>query len=124
MAEALIVQPDGNSVSSRLRRWLPGLVSVLMLILAFTVLHNGMRGIQFADVTTHLKSIGLPRLLLAVIVMVCSYLVLTLYDTLALRYIEFPMPWKQVAPTAFSAFAVGHNAGFAALSGGAIRYRS
>ncbi len=53
-----------------------------------------------------------------------QWVLLTLYDTLAMRHVEFPMRWRKVAPTAFSAFAVGHNVGFAALSDGAIRYRA
>lgn len=66
----------------------------------------------------------MDRVLLAVMVTVAGYLLLTGYDVLALRYASLSIPFRQVLPISLSAFAIGHNVGLASLSGGAIRYRS
>ena len=52
-----------------------------------------------------------------------GYLILTLYDALALRALGRSLgPWRTMA-TSFMAFSIGNNLGVAALSGGSVRYR-
>ncbi len=48
---------------------------------------------------------------------------MTGYDWLALRHIGRQLAYWRAATTSFAAYAVGHNVGFMALSGGAIRFR-
>ena len=124
MTETATVSTEHPVSIGRLYRWLPSMLGVLMMVLAIIVLHHSLHDIQFSDVAAHLNSIGLSHLVFALALTVCSYLLLTLYDVLALHYVQFPMRWRELAPTAFSAYAVGHNVGFASLSGGAIRYRA
>ena len=124
MTETATVSTEHPVSIGRLYRWLPSMLGVLMMVLAILVLHHSLHDIQFIDVAAHLNSIGLSHLVFALALTVCSYLLLTLYDVLALHYVQFPMRWRELAPTAFSAYAVGHNVGFASLSGGAIRYRA
>ncbi|MDC0435075.1 bifunctional lysylphosphatidylglycerol flippase/synthetase MprF [bacterium] len=124
MTETATVSTEHPVSIGRLYRWLPSMLGVLMMVLAIIVLHHSLHDIQFSDVAAHLSSIGLSHLVFALALTVCSYLLLTLYDVLALHYVQFPMRWRELAPTAFSAYAVGHNVGFASLSGGAIRYRA
>jgi glycosyltransferase 2 family protein len=52
-----------------------------------------------------------------------SYLCLTCFDFLALRYVGQRLPYPKVALASFCSLSLGHNIGFAALSSGAIRYR-
>jgi phosphatidylglycerol lysyltransferase len=92
--------------------------------IALYFLWRSLHRIHFADVTAHLASIPLPTVLLAVVCMIGSYLTLTGYDALGLRYVGKARPWWHISGTSFSAFAIGHNVGFATLSGGAIRYRA
>lgn len=62
--------------------------------------------------------------LLAGIGFVClSYFCLTLFDTLAVRYVGQKLPYRQVALASFTSLSIGHNVGVAALSSGAVRYR-
>jgi len=105
------------------RRWLPGLITLLMLALALVFLHQGLRGITLDEVLEQVRLIGGGTIAFAMMLTICSYFLITLYDFLALRHVKFPMTWRRMAPTAFTAAAIGHNVGFAALSGGAIRYR-
>jgi phosphatidylglycerol lysyltransferase len=113
-----------NNQISNLKRVLPSLIGVTVFVVAIYILHHSLHAIHFRDVVVHLKSIPILHILLALVCMVCSYTLLTCYDYLALIYVDGSLPWKRIAPTSFSAFAIGHNLGFAALSGGAIRYRA
>ncbi len=52
-----------------------------------------------------------------------SYLCLTGFDYLGLRWIGRPLPYGRVALASFTSLSLGHSIGFAGLSSGAIRYR-
>jgi glycosyltransferase 2 family protein len=52
-----------------------------------------------------------------------SYLCLTGFDYLAVRYAGKPLAYRRASLTSFCSLSIGHNVGVAALSSGAIRYR-
>jgi phosphatidylglycerol lysyltransferase len=98
-------------------------LSVAVLCVALWFLHGELRDLNAAAILDQVRSIPTANLLAAVLFAVCSYLVLTGYDALAVRYIGKKLDYVHTAQAAFMAFAVGHNVGVAALSGGSIRYR-
>ena len=54
----------------------------------------------------------------------CAYGTLTCYDLFALRTIGADhVPYRIAALASFTSYAIGHNIGATAFSGGAIRYR-
>jgi uncharacterized membrane protein YbhN (UPF0104 family) len=63
------------------------------------------------------------RLFLALGFAALSYLCLSFFDRLALRYVRHAPPYPKVALASFVSLSLGHNIGFAALSSGTIRYR-
>jgi uncharacterized membrane protein YbhN (UPF0104 family) len=75
------------------------------------------------EVIEAVRAIPASRLMLAVGFAALSYLCLTGFDWLALRYVGRPLPWRQCALASFIALSIGHNVGVSALSSGAIRYR-
>jgi len=105
-------------------RNIPGLIiSVGILCTALWFLHRELHGLEPEQILGQIRSVPVFALLAATASTFCSYLVLTGYDAAALRYIGRKLDYRQTAQTAFMAFAVGHNVGAAALSGGSIRYR-
>ncbi|HUO82359.1 MAG TPA: YbhN family protein [Gammaproteobacteria bacterium] len=64
-----------------------------------------------------------PELLRAGLFAAASYLCLTMFDWLGLRYAGKPLAYRRAALGSFVSLSIGHNLGFAALSSGAIRYR-
>lgn len=70
-----------------------------------------------------LRDVGPIRLVLAVVFAAASYFMLTLFDTLAIRYLDLKLPYYKIAWASFTSLSIGHNIGLAALSSGAIRYR-
>jgi uncharacterized membrane protein YbhN (UPF0104 family) len=52
-----------------------------------------------------------------------SYLALTFFDALAVRYAGHPLRWRRVALASFVALSIGHSLGLAPLGSGALRAR-
>lgn len=52
-----------------------------------------------------------------------SYLSLTFFDYLGLRYAGCSLSWRRAALASFTSLSLGHNIGFSALSAGVLRYR-
>ena len=60
---------------------------------------------------------------LAALFAAISYFLLTQYERIAVRHVGSDLPYPRIALTSFISYAVGHNVGMSALSGGAIRFR-
>lgn len=108
--------------AARRRRWFVAIVAILLVGAAYAtdrVLHN----VPWHEVLAHIAATPTRALSLALLLTAGSYLVLTQFDALAVRAIGAHVHWRTIVTTSFAAFAVGHNIGFAALSGGSIRLR-
>ncbi|MFQ6777724.1 MAG: lysylphosphatidylglycerol synthase domain-containing protein, partial [Alphaproteobacteria bacterium] len=68
-------------------------------------------------------NIPLRNLLFACIACIAGYVVLSLYDYLALNYVGGKVSWWKWMLAGMLGFAISNNAGHAVVSGGAIRYR-
>jgi len=121
-AGAVTVPDDGHS-HSRMQRLLGMSISVVILCVALWFLHHELSSLKPQAVLAQMRSIPVSALFAAILCAAGSYLVLTGYDAVGLRYIGRSLTRRQIMQTAFTAFAVGHNVGIAALSGGSIRYR-
>lgn len=108
---------------SHLKTILGSALSVAILIVALWFLHRELAGLSTDALLHHVRAIPPLALVMSLCFAACSYLVLTAYDATALRYLNSQITYRRSALTAFMAFAVGHNVGLAALSGGSIRYR-
>jgi phosphatidylglycerol lysyltransferase len=106
-----------------LRRVLAALLPVAMFALALVALHRLGGEFHLRDVLAEFAAIEPWRAAAAVVLAGASYVALTGYESLALRYVGASMPWRRYGLTSFVAYAVGHNLGVAAISGGAVRYR-
>src|SRR5262245_7110949 len=107
-------------------RWLraaPAVASVAIFAVALATLHRLTSEFHLRDVLAAAAAVPTVAVVTAAAFTVASYLVLTLYDVLALRHVRRPLPYRHAAVTSFIAYAVGHNVGVVAFSAGAIRYR-
>lgn len=91
--------------------------------IAVFLLYRTLNGYDYSDLVASIAAIPPPRLLGALLFAAASYVCLTGFDYLALRYAGHPLPYRQAALTSFISLSLGHNIGFAALSSGTIRYR-
>ncbi len=104
-------------------------VHILQVLVAGAVLAAGwllyrtLNQYSWADIASSIAAIPGASFALALAFAACSYLCLTLFDFLALRYVGKPLTYPRAALASFTSLAIGHNVGVAALSSGAVRYR-
>ncbi|MFA7522268.1 MAG: bifunctional lysylphosphatidylglycerol flippase/synthetase MprF [Halothiobacillaceae bacterium] len=91
--------------------------------LAIWFIHRELAHLDLRTILGQIASIPPGLVLLAVAATAGSYLGLTGYDRLALRWIERPFAYRRIALASFTAYALAYNVGFSVLSGGAVRYK-
>jgi len=105
-------------------RTLASIAGVLLLAaLGFYALHRLLAEIHLRDLRAALRAMQGWQLIAAFGLTSASYLLLTLYDALALRIIGKPLPWRTAALASFASYTLSHNLGMALLTGGSARYR-
>lgn len=119
--------PEADPARS-LRRYLVlrGLVPLLVLGIltwAVGVLHAQLRNYPWTRLGPAVTEIGVGKVLLALLATTCSYLAMTGYDALALRYVEHRLPYRRFAAASFVATAFGNTLGASAVVGAALRAR-
>jgi phosphatidylglycerol lysyltransferase len=112
-----------ESLSRGLLPWLGPLAALLVFGAVAFVLHREIARLHFNRVFTDLQSIPRSRVLTALGFTSISYWVLSGYDLLALRYLRKRLRYGRILFTSFIASSFGHTLGFAAFTGGAIRFR-
>lgn len=119
------VQEDKPSRGTwaRLRRPLKFALVPALLGLAGYLLYRTLARYDLDQVIDSVTSIPLHNLALAGAFAAASYLCLTGFDALAVRYVGRSVPYPKIALASFAALSIGHNIGVAGLSSGAIRYR-
>ena len=112
-----------ESESWGLLRWIGPLAALLVFGAVAFVLHREIARLHFNKVFAHLQAIPRTHVLAALGFTAVSYWVLSGYDVLALRYLRKRLRYGRILFTSFIASAFGHTLGFAAFTGGAIRFR-
>jgi phosphatidylglycerol lysyltransferase len=96
---------------------------LLLFVVALWILHHELRAFYYQAVVRHVEELPVQRLLRALVLTIASYVVLTGYDNLSLRYIRHPLSYGKIALASFIGYAFSHNIGLSLLSGGSVRYR-
>lgn len=104
-------------------RWILPTLSLALFIGIAWVIHRELAHLSIATVIAQVVALPRHAVLLAIAGVFASYLVLSGYDWLALRYLRRPIPYAHVLFTSFIAFVFAQNLGAAAVTGGAVRYR-
>jgi phosphatidylglycerol lysyltransferase len=106
-----------------LRTILIATTTVGVLAVAVVALHHLLAGIVWDDVVAAVHAIPRAALGMSAVLAGVSYFILTGFDVLALRLVGRTVPFTTTALAAFTSYIFSHNLGFAALTGGAARYR-
>ncbi len=99
------------------------ITSLAILVFALWLLQRALGKYEFSDIAARLGETSWVAIAAALGATCGSYLALGGFDWLATRYIGRDVPLGRVMMASFVSHAVSHSAGFAALTGGAIRYR-
>lgn len=108
---------------SQLIRHLLPLVTLALFAAALWVLHDALRHFHYHQVLHRLKAIPGTHILTALGLTILSYLVLTIYDQLAISFIRHPLERGKVSLASFVSYAFSNNLGLSLLTAGSVRYR-
>jgi glycosyltransferase 2 family protein len=104
--------------------WIGFALSATIVGISIYVLTHLLRDIDLARVAANVRAMPGSRIGWAVLFIGGAYATLTCYDLFALRTIgAYHVPYRIAAMASFTSYAIGHNIGATAFSGGAIRYR-
>jgi len=90
---------------------------------ALWIIHHALAKYQYHDILRHLEELPRERLVLALVLTMVNYMILTGYDTLSIRYIKETLSYGKIAFVSFIAYAFSQSLGFGWLTGGGIRFR-
>ncbi len=96
---------------------------MVLFAVALAVLHRELAHLHLHEVITHLRSMPASVVAAAAGLTVVSYLVLTLYDVLSVRYVGAGLPYRQTALVSFLGYSFAQNVGFTLFSGAPLRFR-
>ncbi|KEK27834.1 bifunctional lysylphosphatidylglycerol flippase/synthetase MprF [Shewanella xiamenensis] len=99
------------------------IISLIIFTVSLFLLYNLEQDYQLNDIFLEIKQFAPSKILLAVLLTLVSYLLLTLYDYLAIIELRSPLSYQQVAPVSFLAFTFSNTIGFSLLTGTSIRYK-
>ena len=101
----------------RLAPFLGPVLAVAIFAVALLALRHELRNYRLHDVARAVLALPLHRVLAAIGLTALGYFVLTGYDTLALRYIRHPLPYRRIAFASFVGYSFSQNLGFPWLTG-------
>ena len=112
----------------RLRWWTNGhVVAMALACLVFVgslwVIGRELQGFEYAEVWGYLRDLPLSYVVTALGLTALTFVVLTGYDALALRYVDGHLSTRRVIFSAFIGYAVSQAIGNPILTGGSVRYR-
>jgi len=98
-------------------------LGLLLFALAALVLFRQLKTYRLHDILTWVHAMPSHQIWKAVLLTACSYLVMTGYDIMALRYIRHPLALAKTALASFIGYAFSNNVGFSMIAGASVRYR-
>lgn len=105
------------------KNWINTIIGLAALIAAGFFLYRRFRTLDYAEVAHYLRSLDRMRLLIIFFWTTVSYLILTGYDWLSLRFLKKRISYPRVALASFVGYSISKNLGISWLTGGSMRYR-
>jgi phosphatidylglycerol lysyltransferase len=105
------------------RKYLLPLLGIFLFIVATVVLYRELRGESLHGILRHIEQIPRAQTGLAILITVLSYMVMTGYDLLALRYVGHHLAYGRIALASGIGYAFSNTIGFSMLAGASVRYR-
>jgi len=102
---------------------LGALLGLILFSGALWVLHHELKAYHFHDIVKYLRDLPAHQLLTALILTFLSYLVITGYDIVAIKYIHHPLEYSKIALASFIGYAFSNNIGLSMIAGASVRYR-
>ncbi len=103
--------------------WLLAIVAIVMFTLASKSLFHMLHTLDVAQMKSVILATPPLTMFKAVVVVIAAYILLSVYDLIAVRYLNTKIPYPKILNTSLTAFSIGHTLGVSMLSAGAVRFR-
>ncbi len=110
-------------IKKRIIHSLGPLIGLLLFAAALWMLRTELKEYSYHNVMRNLEELPALRVYIALALTLFNYFVMTGYDSLALRYIRSPLPYRKIALASFIGYAFSINIGLSMIAGGTVRYR-
>ncbi|HWK45312.1 MAG TPA: lysylphosphatidylglycerol synthase domain-containing protein [Stellaceae bacterium] len=110
-------------MSTRRRRFTGLAAGIVLFAGALVLLDRSLHGVRLDQLWHELRQFPASSIALAVLLTIISHSALTAYDAIGVYYIRRHLAYWRIALAAFLAYSISHSLGFAAVTGGAVRYR-
>ncbi len=107
---------------SSFKRWL-FILGLAIAVTASAVLWEHLRTVDFSQLMQTLRGFGTRTVLVAIGCCAASFILLGIYESIALRAVGQPVGLARPMLATWIATPIGHAVGFAVLTAGALRYR-
>lgn len=104
-------------------RSLGPLLGFSLFTAALWVIHHELEEYHYHDIVNQLRSLPARQVLVASALTVLNFFIMTGYDLLALRYINYHLAFRRIAAASFIGYAFSNSIGLSMLAGGSVRYR-
>jgi phosphatidylglycerol lysyltransferase len=94
-----------------------------VLALSLWLLYGELKRYNFHDIVRGVAGYSPAAILLAAGITALSYLALTLFDTMGIRYAGVELAWPKTAFTSFLSYVFSYNVGLSVFGSSALRYR-
>jgi uncharacterized membrane protein YbhN (UPF0104 family) len=118
-----MAEPMSTRLLSWVQRFAGPLLAVTLFVIALRVLRAELGGTGIEDALAQLEALPAWRIAAALLLTASSFLALTGYDALSLRYVRRPLPYRRIALASFVNYSVSQALGFPLLTGGSVRFR-
>ena len=102
--------------------WLLAIVAIVMFALASKSLFHMAHTLDLAQVKSVILSTPPLTMFKSVATVIAAYVLLSVYDLIAVRYLNTKIPYPKILNTSLTAFSIGHTLGVSMLSAGAVRF--
>lgn len=99
------------------------IIGVLLFTVALWVLYGELKTYRLHDILRYLHEIPPYKVMTAFLLTILSYITMTFYDFLALKYIDRTIHPFKTAFTSFIGYAFSNSVGFSMLAGASVRFR-
>ena len=99
------------------------ILGIGLFSLAAWVVYKQLHAYHLHEILFHVHNIPGIQIGSAILLTVCSYLIMTGYDLLALHYIRHKLETGKTALASFLGYTFSNNIGFSMVAGASVRYR-
>ncbi len=110
------------SVKRNISAFIGSFISIVLLSIAFWIIHVKLKQYHYHEIVFAMHSISKIHILWALGLTFVSYFVMTFYDYLALRYVNFKLSYSKISFSSFIAYSFSNSMGHPLITG-AVRYR-